>query len=99
VSPAEDLRPARPRVERLYSRLDGFNERGYGRSIGLPGEMDAEHISFVGRTEPEFVGRDGSDFCALHQWRDGVSEPAQRIDGRLAYPLSFLRTGCRRGRT
>jgi hypothetical protein len=63
-------------VERLQSLLDGFNECGYSRSIGLPGEMAAEHISFVGRAEPESVGRDGSDFCALRQWRDGVSEPA-----------------------
>ena len=47
--PRRRLSPVRPRVERLQSRLDGLNECADGRGVGLPGEMNAEHISFVGR--------------------------------------------------
>jgi hypothetical protein len=52
-------------MEGLQSCLDGLNKCVYSRGFGLPGEMDPEHFSFIGRAEPELVGCDGPNLGTL----------------------------------
>ena len=58
----EDLSPMRSGFEGFQSRLDQM-QNGVDRfGFVLPGEVDSQHITVVGRAHPEVVGSDTADF-------------------------------------
>src|SRR5512133_1380996 len=76
---AKDCRPMGAWLKWLQRGLDLLDERGNGRRVGPPGEMDPEDAPLVRRAEPEFVGDDRTDLGTFHERRDSGSKPAEGV--------------------
>ena len=78
----EQLRPVRPRGERLESGLDRRQERPDRGPVGLPGEVVRDRCAAEGRAQPQVVGGDGADLPDEQEGGDAVAEAVDGVEGR-----------------